>query len=193
MTTAPSLRPLALASLCVAALALGGCGDTRRALGIEKATPDEFRIVTRAPLSLPPDYSLRPPQPGAPRPQERASADQARATVIGTGAAAPVGGIAGGGNVTPGETALLAKAGSERTDPNIREKVNVEAVQQAEADRYLLDRLLFWRKQDQPGTVVDPTLESQRLRENQALGRPVTTGETPTIQRRRRAPLEGIF
>jgi hypothetical protein len=41
--------------------------------------------------------------------------------------------------------------------------------------------------------VVDPQAEAQRLRENQALGKPVTDGDTPIIRRRKKGALEGIF
>jgi len=40
---------------------------------------------------------------------------------------------------------------------------------------------------------VDPVAESKRLQENQALGKPVTEGETPIITVRRKGVLEGIF
>ena len=48
---------------------LSGCNSAGQALGITKVTHDEFRVVTKAPLTIPPDYSLRPPSPGEPRPQ----------------------------------------------------------------------------------------------------------------------------
>jgi len=35
--------------------------------------------------------------------------------------------------------------------------------------------------------------ETRRLQENAALGQPATTGPTPQIERRRKAPLEGLF
>ena len=69
----------------VAAAALSGCTDTRRALGLEKSTPDEFNVVSRAPLSLPPDYRLRPPQPGATRPQEGTVQQQAKQSIFRAG------------------------------------------------------------------------------------------------------------
>ena len=56
-----------------------------------------------------------------------------------------------------------------------------------------IDSLLFWQKQDPPGTVVNAKEEQQRLRENAALGKPVTEGSTPVIERRKKAPLEGLF
>src|SRR5882672_3746842 len=62
-----------------AMLALSGCGGgVRQALGMTKHSPDEFLTVTHAPLTLPPDYTLRPPEPGAPRPQEGTAAEQAQ-------------------------------------------------------------------------------------------------------------------
>jgi len=38
---------------------------------------DEFAVVTKAPLIMPPDYNLRPPRPGAARPQEQSERQQA--------------------------------------------------------------------------------------------------------------------
>ena len=44
--------------------------------------PDEFAVVTRAPLSMPPDYGLRPPRPGAARPNETSPRDDARSKLL---------------------------------------------------------------------------------------------------------------
>ena len=52
----------------VAAIALSGCTSAQKALGMSKVVPDEFRVVSKAPLAVPPDYALRPPAPGEPRP-----------------------------------------------------------------------------------------------------------------------------
>jgi hypothetical protein len=52
---------------------------------------------------------------------------------------------------------------------------------------------MFWGTPTDYGIVVDPVQEARRIHENQALGQPITEGETPTIERKRRALLEGIF
>ena len=39
---------------------LSACSDFRRAVGDEKSSPDEFQVVVRPPLSLPPGFSDRP-------------------------------------------------------------------------------------------------------------------------------------
>lgn len=70
---------LTLAFACLAAgSVLAGCTDMKRAIGLEQVSPDEFAVESRAPLTIPPDFDLRPPQPGAPRPQETPADQQAR-------------------------------------------------------------------------------------------------------------------
>lgn len=184
----PLRTPAALCLSLVLAGLLGGCGEARKALGFDKVTPDEFKIVSRAPLSLPPDYSLRPPQPGAVRPQEQTIPQRAMAVVTGNAVA-----DRGSSDASVGENTLLAKVGADRANPGIREIVDRESTVLANADTTLLDRLMFWRKPDDLSPVVDPERENQRLRENAALGRPMGEGDTPTIRRRRKAPLEGLF
>ncbi|RYE94373.1 MAG: DUF3035 domain-containing protein [Oxalobacteraceae bacterium] len=65
-------RVVALAGV----LGLGACSgdELTRTFGLTRDAPDEFQVTTRAPLSMPPDFSLRPPRPGASRPQELSGA-----------------------------------------------------------------------------------------------------------------------
>jgi hypothetical protein len=49
---------------------LAGCTGFKQVVGLEAQAPDEFAVESRAPLTIPPEYDLRPPAPGAPRPQE---------------------------------------------------------------------------------------------------------------------------
>ena len=194
-------RNRVVGALAVIALAAGtgGCSEAQKAFGLGKSPPDEFQVVARAPLSLPPNYNLRPPEPGAPRPQEGTPRDQARNAVFGpSGTQVATGNALGdpGGvapDATPGEQALLQSAGAIGVDPKIRQEVNQETSQQIEQSSAFIDRLIFWRKTPEPGTVIDPALEQQRLQSNAALGKPVTEGETPIIIQRRKALLEGIF
>ena len=60
-------------------------------------------------------------------------------------------------------------------------------------DTGFTDRLIFWQTQPPFGTVVDAEQEAKRLRENAAIGKSVSDGTTPTIERRKRAIFEGIF
>jgi hypothetical protein len=71
--------PSLLVILCVSAgLSLSACTNFKRAVGMEQTSPDEFAVESRAPLTMPPDFDLRPPKPGAARPQETSTAQKAR-------------------------------------------------------------------------------------------------------------------
>jgi len=76
--------------LCLACASLiSGCTDLKKAIGLERSTPDEFAVESRAPLTMPPDFNLRPPQPGAARPQEKSSDQQARQAIEQAGPGEP--------------------------------------------------------------------------------------------------------
>lgn len=76
-------------SCSLSVLLLSGCADFRRMVGIERTGPDEFAVETRAPLTLPPDFDLRPPQPGAVRPQETPAVEKARSAIENAGPGEP--------------------------------------------------------------------------------------------------------
>ena len=181
-------------SFAVCALLLIACGEkTRVAFGLGKHAPDEFAVVTRAPLKLPPDYGLRPPSPGVARPQEQEVKDSARQILLQAGADGSADGAANGDRLSRGEAALLTKAGASKTNSSIRAKVNRESSILAENDGDFISRIMFWQEREPPGLSLDATAESRRLRENAALGNPVTTGRTPVIEREERGWLEGLF
>src|SRR5580704_10764077 len=69
---------LPVVAFVLAALTLSACEDFKKAVGIEHTSPDEFAVESRAPLTIPPDFDLRPPAPGSPRPQEVSSTHKAQ-------------------------------------------------------------------------------------------------------------------
>jgi hypothetical protein len=176
----------ALAAM-LAAATLSGCTDARRALGYDKAPPDEFAVVSRAPLSQPPDFSLRPPAPGAPRPQEGTAADQAR------GALTPGKTVPNTTDHSAGEKVLLAKSGADKAPADIRRKVNEETTAMVEADNSFVDKLLFWTDKTPPGDVVDAAAESKRIKDNAAAGKPASSGNDVKIEQKDKGLLPKIF
>lgn len=66
---------IALSACFVAAVGLSGCSDFKQMIGLNPTMPDEFEVESQAPLTIPPDFALRPPKPGAKRPQD-VSADK---------------------------------------------------------------------------------------------------------------------
>ena len=173
-----------LLAVCVAALA--GCSDLGHKLGFVHDAPDEFTVTTRAPLAMPTTFALPPPQPGAIRPQEQSERTKAELALVpqmalGTPPQGP----------SPGQQALVQSAGPP-VGTAIRSEVDQEAVRDRPSQG-LGDKLLFWRTPPKPGVVVDPQKEAKRLRENAALGQSQETGETPIVQPKQKAWLEGLF
>lgn len=176
-------------------LATGGCSNIKETLGLSKQSPDEFKVVSRAPLSMPPDYNLKPPTPGAPRPQEGTPRDQAQQAVLGLApdAIPPIGEGESDTAQSSGESALLQSAGASGVDPNIRQLVDTETSEDEANSKTLADSLIFWRDPEPYGEVVDPQAEQKRIEENIATGQPLSTGDTPTIVRKKKGMFEGIF
>jgi hypothetical protein len=179
---------LVAALLLGCGLPLAGCdsGGLSRTFGLSRDAPDEFTVTTRAPLSMPPDFTLRPPRPGAPRPQEQSVQRQAEETLVpqtALGTPAP--------SSTPGEQALLEQAGPPVSNA-IRQEINRDASVDS-GDPGFVDKLLFWKRPETTAVMVDPQKEAQRLRTNAALGDNPDNGETPIIQPARKGWLQSLF
>ncbi len=71
--------------------------------------------------------------------------------------------------------------------------VNLETDRINTESEEFIEALVFWREKRSTGLVVDAAAEARRLRENAALGKAVTEGETPTIQRRTDTLFESLF
>ena len=179
--------------LALAAIVLSGCVLFD---GSRRSGPDEFGVVTRAPLSQPPDYALRPPRTGAERPNEVSPREEARGQLLdatvrngdsryalaggasGANGANGAGGANGGqqeNGFSRGEHALLKQADALNVDPDIRILVDRESGRVKEDDS-LVDKLVFWRKDESAGVPIDAKKEAERLNRNAALGVPPTEG-----------------
>lgn len=165
-------KAIAWVAVVAAAAATSGCGTIAGALGAGKRSPDEFRVVTQAPLTLPPDYSLRPPRPGEPRPSELEPDQEARAALFGDNVAA---------NASQGERTLVQNAGAATVDPNIRDQIDFEAQGIVRRDQSFVDNLLSFGSSN-PNTALNAEAEAQRLANDEAIRR-ATGGGNVVIER----------
>lgn len=69
-----TFRTAVTATAILSLLALGACGTIQRLSGKSKDPADEFAVVKRQPLTIPPEFDLAPPEPGNPSPSDLASA-----------------------------------------------------------------------------------------------------------------------
>ena len=133
------MRRLSAVLLC--AVALSGCGSLRDLAGLQKKSPDEFAVTTKAPLVIPPDFNLRPPMPGAPPANSVAPTATAEQALFNTSDAQTV---ANGmrGNYSMGEKLLMANAGVQNSDPAIRARINGDQRAVQNSDKSFTDRVL---------------------------------------------------
>jgi hypothetical protein len=187
--------PRLLAALVAAGgllLGLSACEGIKQSLGLTKSAPDEFAVAPNLPLTVPPDFQLRPPGGASPGNQEVPVRQKAAADVFGDQPSSGAEGTTEAG-FGQGESAILRAAGAENVEPDIRDTVDREFSIYAKTDQGFLEDLIFWREAEPPGEPLDPEAEAKRLRENAALGKPVTEGETPVIERREKGLLEDVF
>lgn len=162
-------------------LPMFACSAAKEDLGLTRRTPDEFAVTPRAPLEMPPDYYLRPPSPGAERPQEQAPSVAAQQALLGNKVATSK---STGSAV---EKTILQKSGAAAADPNIRATIDGESQEIAKSEQPTVKRILNLggdvKKSDLPASVVDADAESARIKTNKESGKSVTDGVTPAIKK----------
>lgn len=150
------------------ALILSGCSSAKESLGLGRSAPDEFMVVKHAPLAMPPDYNLRPPAPGAPRPQEQSTDQLAKTTVFGAEQTA----AASTSAPSNAETALLQQAGTAVATPNIRNVVDQETTELEESNKTVAGKLLNIGGDKDSAKVLNAKEEAERLQKYQTIGEP---------------------
>jgi hypothetical protein len=135
------MRKTAFLTAGAAAVLLAGCTDMREIAGLQKKSPDEFAVTTKAPLVIPPDFNLRPPMPGAPPANQVDPTTNAEQALFST---ADPQTVANGmrGNYSMGEKLLLAHAGAQNADPGVRAKIAADSRTLQNANRSFTDRVL---------------------------------------------------
>ncbi|NBX73966.1 MAG: DUF3035 domain-containing protein [Alphaproteobacteria bacterium] len=165
----------------VVVTALGGCGSVRENLGLGRQPPNEFLVVDRPSLAVPPNFSLRPPGTQGGSPQDIDLTKRAAQLAFGPDAGAtPAPALAGGSSL---EAQLIEKAG--QPEGNIRATIDRESTDLVESNKRFVDYILNWRGNRQPpAAVVDPALEKERITTNVEQKKPLNEGGTPIIERK---------
>lgn len=199
------LRILYLAPLALIAACSGN--DVRDTLGLDRSAPDEFVVYSRPPLSVPPEFDLKPPRPGEENPNQVPTDAQARELLLGSKPQpAALDAVAAGpavetavtpvltSDVPTGPTAsFLDKLGVDEAKPDIRDTLRADSV--AEPKKTKKAKTLYERivggESNEP--VVDAYKEAERLRANRDEGKPLTEGETPVEEKKSKSVMDWIF
>lgn len=168
-------KQIALVAVLAAATAASGCSSLSRAVGATRSTPDEFRVMTHAPLSLPPDYNLRPPRPGEARPSERDPATEAQTALFGENV---------GAQASQGERTFVAAAGATAADDNIRQTIDFESQGVVRRNQGFVNRLIAFGGSGNASAPLNPEEEARRLEDEESTRR-LTGGGQVVIRRER--------
>ncbi len=177
------MRKIIVTFLAVSFLASCSGGEVKRSLGISKKSPDEFMVISRPPLSVPPDFSLRAPQDVYEQNGNDITQD-AKSAVFNSGASSSDN-IFNTKNKRAGKTSadakLLEKVGADAGNSSIRQVLEQESqVKESEEEEKGYFESMFDSIQSSDEPVVDASKEKERLEENDKADLPPTSGETPT-------------
>lgn len=137
------MRKLAPVILLAGASAmLAACGGGGGVFNRER--PDEFAVQRQAPLVVPPDFTLTPPAPGAPRPTEGTASEQALEALF--GGPAPRSRV---------EASVIDRAGSAA--PSIRSTVGDTGTNTVAKGRVTRDIIAAPEGDGQSATTVIPS------------------------------------
>ena len=148
---------------------LSACSDFRKAIGTEKSSPDEFQVVVRPSLVLPPNFSSRPTAAtGAQTAATVASDAQAQASVL-------------LGERETGASDYSDIFAFDKIVEDVRSKVDEETAG-IKFERRLPIQVLFGGLPD-VGPVIDKMAEDRRIRRNRLENRSLSYGATPAIDK----------
>lgn len=198
------LSKLYILSLSCSILALTSCSGTsvKDTLGIGRRAPDEFKVVSRPPLSVPPQFNLRPPSATASSPTAVRADKQAQSIIIGrednnntfdlskTNADTAITPVESENlpktktkptNKTSNssESAFMKNIGTNQADPTVRNTL-IEQNIAAEEKR---EEAAWWdfssKKTEKKDPLVNAKGEAERISKNKAENKPITEGKTP--------------
>lgn len=206
------IRPRSSIVLVIFAIALAACSssEVKKNLGLSKKAPDEFRVVPRPPLSVPPEFTLRPPsKDGDPASQFGTSPnEEAKSLILGDTpgdktleeksvegtAETAVPPVTSGELESPAESSFLHQAGAGAADPEIRDALRADQAQKKDEEEEDSWWAGWWPGKDKKKeTVVDPEGEADRIRTNKDEGKPITEGETPVEEKKSQPLLDKLL
>lgn len=192
------------------AFVLGGCSSNtvKDTLGLTRAAPDEYRVVSRPPLSVPPQFGLRPPSATDNAPGTVAASEQAESIIMGGNAngslkvdtaVTPVssGNVSKvskkGAGMNAADSQFLQNAGANAANPHVREELVEERYSKMEKQETAPWWDAFDWTTEKKDPLVDAKKEADRIKSNEDQGKPVTEGNTPEVKGRDTGLLGKIF
>lgn len=162
-------------------------GSVRDNLGMRRSAPNEFKVVSNPPLSVPPEFSLRPPVEDNVYVPPKSVAVDAKNVLFKQGSA----GVASD-NETASEEVFRSQFKASDANPQIKSLLQQEfiaAAKQEEEESFIEKNLISKipglstdKKANQSDPAVNARLEKDRIVQEQKKGEKITGVETPTVE-----------
>lgn len=150
---------------------LVSCSGTKGVLGVGRSAPDEFKVISNPPLSLPPDFALRPPLTAHSAQgssdlsaKELFHANQSASQKVSTSAV-----------LSRAEKKLLERARANTANPDIKTLIDDEyrELTEKEEEKGILKKVFSYTKGESDkgkDPVVDAAREKERIEESKKEG-----------------------
>ena len=165
-------------------LFLFSCTGVKEKIGIINKSPDEFQVYEKKPLSVPPNFELRPPIDG-----DKIATDSKDENIIFNEE------VNTNESLTIEDEVLLISIGDKDSDKDIREVINNENLIR-EIDKPLLDKILDFdpiiEVNKEENNELDPNLEKERINQLKEEGKLIDAEEEERIIDELRSDIKDI-
>ena len=152
---------------------LYGCGEVKEKIGLIKKAPDEFQVYESKPLSVPPNFELRPPSEG-----DIGAEDDNKNILFSDKDKTDE-------KLTLSDEILLIEVGEKETKANIRKIINdensIEEVDKSIIDKILNFEAVFEEKSNDQLEEIDPAKEKERIEKLEKEGKIIKSANDAVI------------
>ncbi len=170
---------------------LTSCSGIKKELGFGRNSPDEFTVVKRAPLTLPPEYDLLPlvSDNATGNDTENTVSEKAKTVIFSSNKNTDT-----QMNSKNPEMALLNKVRASDANDNIRKEIDREnGYIVLDNDKGIVDKIIFWKDEEkQEDPIVDAGAENKRIQEKLKSGEKLDGSTVPVIQKKQ-STIDKIF
>ena len=166
-----------LLKICIISISiiLCGCGEVvKEKIGLIKKAPDEFQVYKSKPLSVPPNFELRPPSEG-----DIIVDEDVNKNIIFTTEDKKE------ERLSISDEILLIAVGEKDSEKNIRKIINeensIEVVDKSVIDKILDFESVFDVEADERSEEIDPTKERERIEKLKKAGQIIKSSNEATI------------
>jgi hypothetical protein len=160
-------------------------GSVRDNLGMRRSAPNEFRVVSNPPLSVPPEFSLRPPVEDDVYVPPKSVAIDAKNVLFKQGSSSVA-----SDNETASEEVFRSQFKGSDANPQIKSLLQhefLEAAKKQEEESFIEKNLIskipgLSKDKKVADPAVNARLEKDRIVQEQKKGEKVTGVDTPTVE-----------